>query len=191
MICVTFRLDMSNLWRFGPGQECSATYSWSVLSISNFQGHPARRRMIGRIQQLVQFHSSCFRLPSPRSTSHSERSLYLFGETLKARHRDGLLSEDLIVMLTGTGLLDKPRATGGTRAEIFMAWLTRVENFVKEHGYRPGCSHENDLYQWLVRARRRHENGALDEITARRLGTVLAAPDRRQYRARMRDSAAA
>ena len=162
-----------------------------MLSI-NIPGHPSRQRLARRIQELSRFYSSNSRMPSSEARNHGERSLSLFAAVLKQRRDAGLLGPDLAALLEDLPYFDQPAASPNrTRQETFMEWLARIEEFVKDNGFRPGCSHENDLYQWLVRARRRMDNGQLDEITARRLTTVLAAPDRRQYRARLRDQEAA
>ena len=131
-------------------------------------------------------------MPSVKAPDHSERSLALFAAVLKQRRDAGVLGQDMTEQISGIPYFD-PEAVAPTRSrqETFMEWLATIEDFVRENGFRPGCSHENDLYQWIVRARRRLDNGQLDEITARRLNTVLAAPDRRQYRARLRDAEAA
>lgn len=176
---------------FPSGNVTARPYSWSVLSI-NIPGHPSQQRLALRIQELAGFHSSNGRMPSVKAADHTERSLALFAAVLKQRSDAGHLCPELTDLLSGISYFT-PEApcTGRTRHETFMEWLARIEDFVRDNGFRPGCSHENDLYQWIVRARRRLDNGHLDEITARRLTTVLSAPDRRQYRARLRDTEAA
>lgn len=130
-------------------------------------------------------------MPLATTLDHYERGLFLFMTTLRERNRDGLLAEDHVLTLRQVpGLLEETREqVAKTRDDLFIQWLTRVERFVKDNGFRPGCAQENDLYQWTVRARRRLDAGQLDEITARRLKAVLAAPDRRRYRAMARQKA--
>lgn len=126
-------------------------------------------------------------MPSAGTADHYERGLFMFTLSLQAKYREDLLSDEHLAMLQLIPLnLEAPSQASMSRNQAFIQWLTRVENFVKDNGFRPGCAQENDLYQWIVRARRRLEAGHLDEITERRLTTVLAAPDRRRYRAQVR-----
>ena len=159
-----------------------------MLISKNVHGQAAQHRLTRRIHQLLQFHATNERMPLATTRDHYERGLFLFMTTLRERHRDGLLAEEHVLALRQfPGLLEETREqVARTRDDLFIQWLTRVERFVKDNGFRPGCAQENDLYQWTVRARRRLDAGQLDEITARRLQAVLDAPDRRRYRAMAR-----
>lgn len=178
---------MSNLRRFVQFSASGWPYSFTVLITQNPHRHAAQHRLTRRIHQLLQFHASYNRMPSATIADHYERGLYLFTLALKTKYREDLLSEEHLSMLRLIPLnLEAPSQASMSRDQAFLQWLTRVENFVKDNGFRPGCAQENDLYQWIVRARRRLDAGHLDEITERRLTTVLAAPDRRRYRAQTR-----
>lgn len=148
------------------------------------------RRLKRRAEELSAFYKSAGRLPSFASSNPEEMGLCLFlVSTVRPRYLEGTLRPDVVSLLeTIPGALKSElpeiqvKRDPTPRQSAFERWLVRAEIYTERNGYRPTYTDDNNLYQWLNRARRKLESGKLSGDMAARVAAVLEYPDIRTYR---------